>query len=101
MKLITILFIILVAWIITPEAIANETYKNSYCSGYANKMAKVYRLKYYRDMQFYFDSKIQETSIDIITHDYYKSGSNSVRDEVSIQTNLITKCEEAYKRRIS
>ena len=100
MKFCTLLFIILVAYIITPEAKASEIHTNAYCSGYAGKMAQVYKMKYYRDMQFYFDSKVQEPDVDAITSEYYQSGSEVVRTDVAISNNLITKCEEAYKRRM-
>lgn len=100
MKLFTLLFIILVAWIITPEAKASEIHNYAYCSGYAGKMAQVYKMKYYRDMQQYFDSKVQQPDVDAITSEYYQSGSEFVRNNVSISNNLINKCEEAYKRRM-
>lgn len=100
MKFCTLLFIILVAWIITPESKASELHNYAYCSGYAGKMAQVYKMKYYRDMQQYFDSKVQQPVVDAITSEYYQSGSELVRTDVGIGKNLITKCEEAYKRRM-
>jgi hypothetical protein len=49
-------------------------------------------------MQKYFDSKIPD--IDALTSEYYQSGSEVVKDSLSINDNLNYKCENIYKRRI-
>lgn len=100
MKLFSFLFIGFVFWIISPTAKASELHDYAYCSGYASKMATVYRIKYYHDMQKYFDSKIQEPDIDALTSEYYQSGSEVVKDTLNINGNLNYKCENAYKRRL-
>jgi len=100
MKFFGLLFIAVVGFLVYKTAHADVPHNNAYCSGYASKMSTVYRSKYYRDMQQYFDSKTDSSEVDDLTAEYSQSGAEAVKLNASISENLVPKCEDAYKRRM-
>ncbi|AQW89016.1 hypothetical protein pEaSNUABM50_00515 [Erwinia phage pEa_SNUABM_50] len=101
MKSIGILFLVLVCTFLykTAHASTVPVYHSAYCSGYASKMAATYRMQYYYKMQKFYDSQVSSTiEHDGLLNEYYQSGSEAVKDNVSISHNLNDKCEEQFKR---
>lgn len=103
MKSIGILFIVLCIILLSKTTHASTTtHHNAYCAGYAAKMATVYRMKYYYNMQQYFDSKVNAVSYDSdeLVSEYTQSGTESVNDKLPISQNLVQSCEGEFKRKV-
>ncbi|SOK58762.1 hypothetical protein [Yersinia phage fHe-Yen9-04] len=101
MKFIGIIFLGLVCYIlyVQDSDASSPSYHNAYCSGYASKMASVYRLQYYHKMQKYFDNLIDTTGKPEFMSEYYQSGEESVKLNVAVSQNLNSICEKQFKRK--
>lgn len=99
MKLLGIIFLAFVSYMVfSAYSHANTlpTNKYAFCSGYAGKMHEVYRLKHYQKMQDFFEKMIGNNK-DQFTAEYYQSGSEYVKANVDIKSNLNDKCEVLFK----
>lgn len=103
MKSIGIVFIIVCIVVLSKSThAATITHHNAYCAGYASQMANVYRMKYYYNMQKYFDSKVNAVAYDTdeLISEYTQSGYESVDKKLSISQNLVQSCEAEFKGKI-
>lgn len=76
-----------------PIHAAEINHTSAYCSGYANTMAKTYRLRYYYQMSSFYQ---YSANMDSLSAEYYQSGTESVKITLPLPQNLNSICENGF-----